>query len=72
MKPEVAASMADKWLKRVDISDRIAELRAQGVSLSLAAEPRVRLAFMFRVALFAGKIEPIFRRWYPQSHGRAS
>ena len=29
MKPEVAASMADKWLKRVDISDRIAELRAQ-------------------------------------------
>jgi hypothetical protein len=29
MKPEVAASMADKWLKRVDISDRIAELKAQ-------------------------------------------
>jgi hypothetical protein len=28
MKPDVAASMADKWLNRVDISDRIAELRA--------------------------------------------
>jgi hypothetical protein len=31
-KPQVAASMADKWLKRVDISDRIAELRAQAES----------------------------------------
>src|SRR5262245_45072342 len=28
MAPKVAASMADKWLKRVDISDRIAELKA--------------------------------------------
>ena len=39
LKPEVAASMADKWLKRIDISDRIAELRAQAeAAASLSRE----------------------------------
>jgi hypothetical protein len=57
---------------RIAIQVRGKHSPRSGVSLSLAAEPRVRLAFMFRVALFAGKIEHIFRRWYPQSHGRAS
>ena len=42
MKPEVAASMADKWLKRVDISDRIAELKAHAeAAASLSREQLV-------------------------------
>ena len=44
MKPEVAASMVDKWFKRVDISDRIAELNAQAeAAASLSHEQLARI-----------------------------
>ena len=45
MKPELAASMADKWLKWVDISGRIDELRTQAEQ-AISSPPSHALTFI--------------------------